>query len=150
MNEDLKEYVTRIKKRLIDREELTVVYYKDGRKLVKLFSNNTYDSIVKQLKDYVNNYEQEEGDTYILTTFKAQTRSFLHGPISLSCILITVNIKGKIDIASSDIANVRYTVRDLETRGYKNGDYKRLYNKMKKGLLMDPKKIYTAKFLDDK
>ena len=56
MNEDLKKYVERIKKRLMDREELITVYYKEGRKLVKLFSSNSRKTIVQQLKDYVDEY----------------------------------------------------------------------------------------------
>lgn len=150
MNEDLKKYVERIKKRLMDREEMLNVYYKDGRKLVKLFSSNSRKTIIQQLKDYVNEYEQKEGDEYILIAFGAQTKSFLHGPIFINCSIIVVNSKLNININSSKGSSIRYTIHDLETRGYKNGDYKRLYNKMKKGLLLDSKKIYTAKFLDDK
>lgn len=150
MNNDLKEYVERLKERLKEKNELVNIYYKEGNKLIKMFSSNSYDEIVKQMKKYVDDYEHDEGDTYIITTLKIQTKSFLHGPISLSCILIVIDDKGNANITTSKTATIRYTVHDLETRGYKNGDYKRLYNKMKKGLLINPKKIYTAKFLDNK
>ena len=150
MNNDLKEYVERLKERTKEKNELANIYYKEGSKLVKMFSSNSYDEIVKQMKKYTDEYEHDKGDTYIITTLKIQTRSFLHGPISLSCILIVIDDKGNANITTSKTSTIRYTIRDLETRGYKIGDYKRLYNKMKKGLLMDFKKTYTAKFLDDK
>jgi len=145
---DIKKKVEKIVSKLEENNGITTVYDKKDNKLVKLFSNNSKKSIMKELKEYIDDYEHEEGYEYVLISYSSSKSSFLHGPFAMMCTIIVIGKNNKINPSLSKIGVIDYTINDIDKRGFKVTDYKKLYNKVKKGLLTDNKKVYTAKHLD--
>lgn len=148
MDIELTKYVEKIEDKLIDKNNLNIIYYKDGNKLKKLFSDNSHKKIIAKVEDYIQTYDHESGYAYVMISFGAQLRSFRYGPITLICTLLTIGKNNKLDMSRSTVGVVRYTIEELKTRGYKTNDYKKLYNKVRKGHLTNAKKIYNASNLD--
>ena len=150
MDSKLTKYVESLKKKYMDKNELNVIYYKDGNKLKKLFSDNSETIILNKIKDYVKNYDHESGYAYIMISLRFKTKRYVHGPITLLCTLLTMGKNNKIDESKSAVGTIRYTDHEVKQRGFKSTDYKKLYNKVRKGQLIDYKKVYFAKNLDNK
>ena len=150
MNSIMTEYVVNLKKKYMDKNELNVIYYKDGNKLKKMFSDNSETAILNQIKDYIQNYDHEPGYAYIMISLKFKTKRYIHGPVTMICTLLTIGKNNKIDETRSAIGTIRYTDHEIKQRGFKTTDYKKLYNKVRKNQLTDYKKVFYAKDLDKK
>ena len=148
MDLEFSEYVTSLKQMYMDKNELNVIYYKDGNKLKKLFSDNSNSIIMKTIRDYIENYDHEPGYAYVMITLRSRLEEFRYGPVSLMCTLLTIDKNNKLNLAKSAVGVVRYSIDELKTRKFKTTDYKKLYNKVRKGQLTKAGRVYYAKDLD--
>ena len=149
MDKELTSYVENIKERVSNKNERVTMYYKEGAKLVKFLSDNSAKTIEKSFKQYVKNNGYDEDDMYIRISHGFDMKNYTHGPMYINCEILYISDKGKVNMKKSKFTTVYYTLKELKNRGYKIGDYKRLFNRLNKGTFENGfKNIYTAKNLD--
>jgi hypothetical protein len=149
MDEELTKYLKDLKEKMKENKMQYISYIKEGNKLVKLGSSSTKKQANQEITKYMDEYEVDEGDKFITISIVFNTGKFLYGPLSMTCEIKPINDKGKISIKNTKVNIIRYLVPELKKRGYKKGDYKRLFNKLNNGKIESGlHKRYTAKDLD--
>ena len=148
MDNDIKEYLEHIKDRMDRNNERMVMYKKVGSQLKRLFSSNKRTEMEKSFNDYLEKKGFKEGDKYYRVSYNFKMNSFTFGPLALKFEIIVLNSKGTMHIGKSSGVVINYSIDDLKKRGFKNGDYKRVYNRVYNGRLKtDMKQTYYAKDL---
>ena len=149
MDEELTNYVKKIQDKMKANGTVFTSYYKDGRKLVKLGTGKTKKEVNKTIDDYINEYEVDEGDVFIVVYYIFAYKNYIHGPILMTCEIKKINSRKKISKSNIIVNGIHYLTSELKTRGFKIGDYKRLFNKLYSGKIESGlKKWYSAKHLD--
>mgnify|MGYP004003036123 CR=1 FL=1 len=149
MNPEILDYVCSLYNRMKENNSLFVIYEVYGRKLSKIGSSNSKRDSNKILATYLEEYEVDEGDTFLIVSYGFNFKSFLHGPMIMGCKIIPVRATGKIIKSQIKLSAIHYLPKELKTRGFKIGDYRRLYNGLKSGIIESGiKKWYSAKHLD--
>ena len=148
MDEELKEYLVKLETKLHNNNERGTVYLKQGRKLIKLFSENKHKVTMSKIKEHRKT--NGNSDTkYIVISYGFYHNKFLHGPMVMTIELLYLDDKLRIMSNKSSSSAVHYTVNELKNRGFKTGDYKRLYNKVNNGVFNSGMKVvYYASDLD--
>jgi hypothetical protein len=132
-----------------DKGTVFTAYRKDGRKLVKIGTGKTKKEVNKVLETYVDEYEVDKKDVFIIIYYGFTYKGFFHGPLIMTCEIKTITDKGKISKVKYKVNGIHYLVKELKVRGFKIGDYKRLFNKLNSGEIESGfKKWYSAKDLD--
>ena len=148
MDEELTNYVNKLKNNMKENKIQYTSYLKDGNKLIKLGQSSTKKEAITIINKYINEYEVDEGDKFITISYAFNTGKFLHGPITMTCEIKPINSKGKISIKDTKTNIIHYLPSELKKRGFKTGDYKRFFNKLNSGKIeSNMKKLYTAKHL---
>ena len=150
MDQKLTDYLIALSNKMENKNELRVVYSIYGNRIIKIGSHNTNRGAMEVLKEYLNEYEVEENDQFLIISHAFSTNGkFLHGPMILSCTVISVRKNGNIIRSSITTGIVHYLPKELKNRGFLKGDYRRLYKKIKSEEI-EPgmKKWYSAKHLD--
>jgi hypothetical protein len=149
MDEKLQNYVKKIQAKMNENESRLVAYIKDGRKLVSIGNALTRKEINTIITNYMNKKGYDEGDKFIIISYGFTYVNYLHGPMFMACEIRVLNDKGKVSMKNTKTSAIYYTVSDLKNRGFKRGDYKRLFNKLNNGIIESGlKKKYTAIHLD--
>ena len=149
MDSELKTYLTKLKQKMDDNETLLVSYIKDGAKLVKIGSDTTKSGINKTITNYIDEYEVNEDDVFIVIYYTFHYNKYLHGPLIMTCEIKPINEKGKISKRDSLVGNIHYLESELINRKWKSNDYKKLFNKLYTGKIESGlKRLYTARHLD--
>lgn len=149
MNQEVKDYLLSLQDKMKSKEELYVVYGVYGRRITKIGSSNTGRGSNAVLKEYLDTYEVEDGDKFLIIYHGFSMEGFLHGPLIMSCAIIPVKASGKISKTLIDVGAIHYLPSELKNRGFKTGDYRRLYNKIKSGEIEGGTKTwYSARHLD--
>ena len=96
-----------------------------------------------------NWYEVNEGDIFVIVYYGFTYKNYLYGPLIMACEIKIINEKGKISRNNYKVSAIYYLTSELKNRGFKIGDYKRLFNKLHSGQIESGlKKWYSAKYLD--
>ena len=148
MKAKTKKYLEDLKEKMNVNEERIVIYKKKGTKLVKVFSGNKTKEVSKLLKEHIKQ-GYKEGDRFLRITYAFYISEWLYGPLSMTGELLYIDEDGDVDDEKSKVTVIHYTLQEIESRGFKTGDYKKLYNRLNNGTLESGmKKIYNAKHLD--
>ena len=149
MNQDLTDYLLSIQHKLTQKESLYVVYGVYGRRITKIGSSNNRRKSNQILSDYLEEYEVDDGDIFLLVYYGFNMKKFLHGPMIMGCEIIPVKSTGKISRSKISVGAIHYLPKELCDRGFKLGDYRRLYKKIKSGEIKTGMKTwYSAIHLD--
>ena len=149
MNQDINDYLETLRNEMKENEELRTVYGIYGRRICKIGSSNSQPGAMLIIKNYLNEYEVKDDDIFLIINHAFSLNKFLHGPFILSCAIVPVKSSGKINTPKIKSGEVHYLPKELKTRGFKKGDYRRLYKKIKSGEIQTGvKKWYSAKHLD--
>jgi len=149
MDPKLEKYLIRLKGKMDDNESRFTSYIKSGAKLVKIGSGTSKREVNQTVTDYMDEYEVEEGDVFVIIYYMFHFGSYLHGPVIMTCEIKTINDKGKITRKESKASILHYLTEELQTRKWKSNDYKKLFNKSYTGKIGNGlKELYTARHLD--
>jgi hypothetical protein len=149
MDPKLEKYLIRLKGKMDDNESRFTSYIKSGAKLVKIGSGTSKREVNQTVTDYMDEYEVEEGDVFVIIHYGFFYRVFLHGPLIMTCEIKPINDKGKISKKDMLVTNIHYLEDELKTRKWKSNDYKKLFNKLYTNKLKSGAKfLYTAQHLD--
>jgi hypothetical protein len=150
MDEKLHDYLKKIQNKMKETETQFIAYIKDGRKLVSIGNSINKKGINKKITDYIDKYGYNEGDKFIVVFYSfTYTIDGPYGPMFMACEIRIINAKGKFLMKDFKSNAIHYTVSELKKRGFKRGDYKRLFNKLNNGTInSELKTVYTAKHLD--
>jgi len=149
MDQDLIDYLLSVQHKLTQKESMYVVYGVYGRKISKIGSSNSRRESNKILSAYLDEYEVDDGDVFLLVYYGFNMKKFLHGPMIMGCEIIPVKATGKISRTKIKVGAIHYLPKELCKRGFKLGDYRRLDNKLKSGEIESGMKTwYSAKHLD--
>jgi hypothetical protein len=142
MNPDLKEYLQSIDEYMVAHNMRTCLYKKEGRKLELVMKSNKRSDINAYLKTIGN-----VTGKYVVIQYQINTGKFFKGPMDITCEIHEYkNGKSIADTATM----VYYLLTELETRGFKWGDYKRIFNKLDRGLIpqLEPGKFLLPTISD--
>lgn len=144
MDKDMKEYLQSIDDHIVKNNMRTCLYVKEGRTLKLLKKSNKRSDI----SEYIKNNKDFTGKLVIIQ-YQINTGKFFKGPINIICE-IQEYINGKR--TKEFVTSVYYLINELEERGFKWEDYKRIFNKLNRNLIpeIDSSKIPTISDVDKK
>lgn len=151
MKQSLIDELENLKNKFTENENKYQAYVITGSKLVLISQANTKSEINKNISELLDDLVKKDKKQVIIIYYSVSFKSDkVFGVLSMTCEIIPITDKGKLSKKNILVSSIHYTEKEIEERGLKKSDYKKLVNKLLNGeISSEIKKIYTAKHLDD-
>ncbi|RZK27139.1 MAG: hypothetical protein EOO43_00625 [Flavobacterium sp.] len=130
MDQEMKEYLQSIDDYLKENEMSACLYRKEGKTLRLVRKSN----LRRDISEYFKSHKDLDGK-YTVFNYQINTGKFFKGPMNVICEIFDFK-DGKTNYYNSKKASlVFYLLSELEERGFRWEDYKRIFNKLNRGLI---------------
>ena len=131
MDKNMKEKLQSIDNEIVENNMRSCLYIKEGKTLRLLKKSNKR----RDINDYLDKMKKDTCKLVVIQHM-VNTGKFLKGPINIICEIHNYEDGKRIKALAT---NVYYTIDELENRGFKWEDYKRIFNKLNRNLIPETK-----------